>query len=207
MEQIDKFVIKINDDTELIENSDEFIGHIIENSNSNKTLNLSGLGIIMLNLSSHVNSHVNSHANTLNKFTKIDLSNNMLKIIKSIPTHIVDLDISFNKFKNINFIKNLTNLKVLNISYNCGLVIQSDIFDNLTNLKTLNMAGNYLENIPGELFNKLEMLEYLNLAGNNLNTVENIIFPKNISILNITYNNIKKEECEELAKAMSRVIF
>lgn len=184
-------------ENELITNPDNFIKHIIENSK--EILDLSELGIINLNL--HVHNYL------LDKIVKIDISNNLLKKISFIPEHIIHLDLSLNKFKNIEFVKKLVNLKYLNISYNRNIIIDNNIFMNLINLESVEMAGINLKNITNTLFTNLEKLEYLNLAGNELTCIRNIIFPAKIKVLNIISNNIQKEECEELAKKLLRVIF
>lgn len=184
-------------ENELMTNADDFIKHIIEKSK--EILDLSELGIINLNL--------HTHGYLLNKITKIDISNNLLQKISFIPVHIVHLDLSSNKLKNVEFVKKLVNLKYLNISYNKNIIIEDDIFENSLNLESVEMAGINLKSIYNALFKNLEKLEYLNLAGNKLTCIDNIVFPPKIKVLNITCNNIQKEECEELAKKLSRVIF
>lgn len=196
----DKFTEKCNNfidlEDELINNADNFIKHIIENSN--EILDLSELGIITLNLY--------THNDLLKKIIKINISKNLLKEILFIPNNIVYLDISFNNFKNIDFVKKLVNLKYLNISYNKNVFIEDDIFMNLVNLQSVEMAGNNLKSIFNMLFINLEQLEYLNLAGNKLVSIKDIIFPKKIKLLNITYNNIQKEEHDDIKKN-SNIIF
>lgn len=187
----------IDIENQLINNSDDFIKCLIKKSD--KILDLSELGIVNLNLY--------IHNNLLKKIMEINISKNLLKNILFIPNHIIQLDISFNKLENINFIKKLTNLKYLNISYNKNLIIEDTIFENLINLQTIEMAGNNLKNISDILFEKLEKLEYLDLAGNNLTSVINVIFPKKIELLNLTYNNIEKKEHCELIKKLKHIIF
>lgn len=196
----DNFTEKCNNlidlEDELINNADNFIKHIIENSN--EILDLSELGIISLNLY--------THNDLLKKIIKINISKNLLKKLLFIPNNIVYLDLSFNKFKNIDFVKKLVNLKYLNISYNKNVFIEDDIFMNLVNLQSVEMAGNNLKSIFNMLFINLEQLEYLNLAGNKLVSIKDIIFPKKIKLLNITYNDIQKEELDDIKKN-SNIIF
>lgn len=180
----------------LIDNSDNFIELIIKNSHDD--LDLSELGIVNLNLQ--------VHNDLLKKIIKINISKNLLKNVLFIPNHIIHLNVSFNKLINIHFIKELTKLKYLNVSYNNDIIIENNIFENSLDLQSIEMAGNNLKSIPDILFLKLEELEYLNLAGNNLISIKNVTFPKKMEFLNISYNNIKKEEYDEFIK-LKHVIF
>ena len=185
----------INLDTEMIENSDDFLKLIILKSDD--YLNLTELGIININFKLHEES--------MKKITKINLKINMLKYIDYIPTHILGLNLSHNQIKNINILSNQINLTYLNLSYNSYLIINSNIFDNLVNLTKLNLAGINLNLIHPMLFKNLINLIYLNLAGNDIKSIEGVYFPPNLNTLNLTYNKILtyKSEIVRLSKLIN----
>lgn len=193
--QIDNTNIYINLDTEIIENSDDFLKLIILKADD--YLNLSELGIININFKLHEES--------MKKITKINLKINMLKYIDYIPTHILGLNLSHNQIKNIDILSNQINLTYLNLSYNSYLIINSNIFDNLVNLTKLNLAGINLNLIHPMLFKNLINLIYLNLAGNDIKSIEGVYFPPNLNTLNLTYNKILtyKSEIVRLSKLIN----
>ena len=193
--QIDNTNIYINLDTEMIENSDDFLKLIILKSDD--YLNLTELGIININFK--------LHEEPMKKVTKINLKSNMLKYINYIPTHISGLNLSHNQIKNIDFLSNQINLTYLNLSYNSNLIINLNTFDNLVNLTKLNLAGNNLNSIYPMLFKNLINLIYLNLAGNDITSIEGVYFPSNLNTLNLTYNKILtyKSEIATLSKLIN----
>jgi Leucine-rich repeat (LRR) protein len=187
--------IYINLDTEIIENSDDYLKLIILKSDD--YLNLSELGIININFK--------LHEGLMDKVTKINLKSNMLKHIYYIPTNISGLNLSHNQIKNIDILSNQINLTYLNLSYNSDLIINLNTFDNLVNLNKLNLAGINLNSIHPTLFKNLLNLIYLNLAGNDIESIEGVYFPPNLNTLNLTYNKLLtyKSEIASLTKLIN----
>lgn len=179
------FKLVINHDTEMIENSDEFIKLLIQHCKPDK-LKLSGLGIMRLDLQ--------PFKQIMSKFTKLKLNENMLTELHNIPTNIIKLSISHNNIKNINFLANNVNLIHLNVSYNENIVITENMFNNFTQLIKLKLAGINLETIPPLLFGNLNNLKYIDLAGNNISNIDDVYFPPELEYLNFSYNKIKSFE-------------
>jgi len=181
---------------QLLNNADNFIAAIIEKTDGDE-LDLSNLGIIQIDLNKH----------NIQRFVKLDFHKNLLTKFTSIPNYIISLNISFNRFENINFIKELVNLQELNFSYNENVNLDNNIFSNLIELQTIDMAGNNLYNISNISFTNLNKLIKLNISGNNVFNIINIILPNNINFINATYNNISSEDQEIMKQRLNKIIF
>jgi Leucine-rich repeat (LRR) protein len=95
----------------------------------------------------------------------LNLSNNNIKKIETLPTKLVYLNLKNNKIKTICNLNTITNLEKIDLSYN--------------NIK-------YIKNII------LEKVIYINLSNNNLNynTLKNLNLT-NLKYIDISYNKIK----------------
>lgn len=112
----------------------------------------------------------------------LDLSNQGLKKVPSdtfTKTEIQELNVSNNSLDGSlqAEVRNLQNLKVLNLSNNNFTGVPAEI-GQLKNLEVLNLSNNNLTGLPNELGN-LSNLKVLNLKGNNYSTNDlNIIKQK-----------------------------
>lgn len=179
-----EFKLVINHDSEIIENSDDFLRHIITYTTSRK-LSLSGLGIMRIDF-----KHFDD---ILHPFYKINLRENMLSSLKYIPLHIIKLKLDHNRLTDISFLKNNINLISLNVSYNEFLQLDHDVFDNLINLEKLKISGIHLKSINKSLFKNLNKLKYLCLAGNDITYIDIDALPTSLLFLNVTYNKLKSK--------------
>ena len=75
------------------------------------------------------------------------------------------LDISFNKIKVLNFVGQLTNLKILNVSGN-GLKLLADEICSLRNLQVLNVSDNDISSLPKDI-GSCKYLQMLDIRKNH----------------------------------------
>lgn len=96
--------------------------------------------------------------------------------LKSIPDHIAhsvqELYLDSNEITEIPaFIKRLTNLEKLDLSFNKIRFIPENIFEGLTKLDTLIISFNNIQCIQEKSFAGLTKLRMLSLYGNNVSTI------------------------------------
>lgn len=160
----------------------------------------------------------------------INATNNQITYIKLFNNNLTTLILENNNLKNISIIKNLLNLKILNLSQNKLITFDNSIFENfgnleelhlsntnlkfsdfhifqnLNNLKVLDISENSLELIDFSFFEKLKQLKELYINGNNLTITNyhlqqiNIIFSSSFEVLTIYDNNF---DCCILSKLIS----
>lgn len=112
------------------------------------------------------NSLANNHFDTLNLSGKIFADSNF-NFIKNL-SYLLLLDLSYTNYNNIDTVKDLTNLEALNLAGN-GISNITPL-TKLVNLKLLILENNYISNI-NVLLNH-NKLEYLSLQDNNLASIE-----------------------------------
>ena len=95
--------------------------------------------------------------------------------------HLIELRLDKNRLRvfNGNFLSNLSELKVLNLTDNAITDLPRNCFDSVFKLERLHIAHNMLKVLPFQLFRTLSDLQILNLADNQL-----LSFPDNFFALN-----------------------
>lgn len=108
-----------------------------------------------------------------------------------------NLDLSFNKIKNIKNIDKLENLENLYFVQNKIEVIEN--LSTLKKLKNLELGGNRIHEIGEDSLKGLDRLEEIWLGKNHIPRLINLHWLKNLKILSIQSNRIKKiENLEQL---------
>ncbi|MBN3275047.1 MFHA1 protein, partial [Polyodon spathula] len=104
---------------------------------------------------------------------------------------VVQLILERNRLKNISGIKNLINLKTLNLSRNDLVDFPVEIAQ-LVQLETLYLNQNKIQIIPDGIFNHLQHLKFLKLSTNHLNKIPGDLgCCKSLQYLNLSHNNLK----------------
>ncbi|KAL2494851.1 Leucine-rich repeat protein kinase family protein [Forsythia ovata] len=162
--------------------------------------NMSNLQTIDLSKNSLTGS-VSSALWSIPTLVEVNLSKNRLggtiglpkpEILKS--SAIRKINLSFNRFKNFNFLSNFPNLTSLDLSHNDFQVVLPYWFTNLTNLEILDISSC---NISGNLkpISGLSHLKYLDVSNNHLTGNFSADFPPlgNLKFLNVSFNNLSGE--------------
>ena len=125
-----------------------------------------------------IDGSINTNYNTINTIT---ITNNIFFHMYS------SIDSTIN-------IKNLLNLKILNISSNSLFLEKKIIFDQINNLQILNLNNNDIDNINTISLNVLSNLKVLNLSHNNIINITSDSFNGllNLKNLNLSYNRINE---------------
>jgi Leucine-rich repeat (LRR) protein len=114
-------------------------------------------------------------------FTFADIARNRLEKISGRAfvnlSNLTVLDISYNKLTalELEYMWHLPKLQVLNISGNVqmNLLDIRSVFENLTQLRALSIAD--ITNLPSGIFEPLSNLESLNISGTNLGNGTNLM--------------------------------
>ena len=109
-------------------------------------------------------------------------------------TNLEILDLSYNYIDNLdnNTFEYLINLNTLYLNNNKFDKIEKTMLNNLLNLRILNFISNYILEIGNNSFSAIINLKNLYLSKNKLKILNNKIFLNSkISELHITYNNIR----------------
>lgn len=125
---------------------------------------------------------------------ELDLYDNRINHISSHINKFVNLknlDLSFNKIKNIKNIDKLVNLENLYFVQNKIREIKN--LETLKNLKNLELGGNKIEEIS-ETMNELPSVEQLWLGKNKIHKLENLSNLVSLRVLSIQSNRITKIE-------------
>ncbi|CCD24779.1 type 1 protein phosphatase-activating protein SDS22 NDAI_0D04660 [Naumovozyma dairenensis CBS 421] len=134
------------------------------------------------------------------KITDLDFYDNRIKHISSnvnYLTNLKNLDLSFNKIKNIKNIDKLINLE--NLYFVQNKISKIENLSTLKNLKNLELGGNRLQELEKDAFVGLENLQEIWLGKNAIPKLVNLSPLKNLKILSIQANRLKKiEGLEEL---------
>ncbi|XP_058976728.1 toll-like receptor 3 [Musca domestica] len=85
--------------------------------------------------------------------------------------------------KNISWVRNLSNLRILGLANNNINSITFETFTNLTNLEVLDLNTNHIGNWYSRVFTNNEKLRVLNLRDNNINIITSEML-KDFSLLN-----------------------
>ncbi|XP_033909901.3 malignant fibrous histiocytoma-amplified sequence 1 homolog [Acipenser ruthenus] len=104
---------------------------------------------------------------------------------------VVQLILERNRLKNISGIKNLINLKTLNLSRNDLVDFPVEIAQ-LVQLETLYLNQNKIQTIPDGIFNQLQQLKFLKLSTNHLSKIPSDLgCCKSLQYLNLSHNSLK----------------
>ncbi|ODV60446.1 L domain-like protein [Ascoidea rubescens DSM 1968] len=143
------------------------------------------------------------------------LQSSSIKCITNLNSlNLEELYLNNNLIKNIQTLKNLSNLKVLNLSNNFiqrigkrfddsvnfvsfetlminanSIGLSEDFHTKLFNFITTNLASNKITKI--ENWNSLTNLAVLNLSRNKINKIENLELMKNLNCVDLPYNKIE----------------
>ncbi|CCC66831.1 hypothetical protein NCAS_0A02730 [Naumovozyma castellii] len=133
-------------------------------------------------------------------FIDLDLYDNRIKHISSNVNklvHLKNLDLSFNKIKNIKNIDKLYELE--NLYFVQNKISKIENLSTLKKLKNLELGGNRIQALEPHAFDGLENLQELWLGKNAIPKLINLNPLKNLKILSIQANRLKKiEGLEEL---------
>ncbi|MGH0148097.1 UNVERIFIED_CONTAM: hypothetical protein FKN15_011908 [Acipenser sinensis] len=103
---------------------------------------------------------------------------------------VVQLILERNRLKNISGIKNLINLKTLNLSRNDLADFPVEIAQ-LVQLETLYLNQNKIQTIPDGIFNQLQQLKFLKLSTNHLSKIPSDLgCCKSLQYLNLSHNSL-----------------
>lgn len=113
------------------------------------------------------------------KFNKLQLSNLTMSNcgLEEIVLHQCDdtlsyLDLSLNQLKGFSGLRNLNNLKSLNISHNVIRVIGVNDFVNMVNVEVIILSNNLIESIPGNSFEQNKYLWEVILSDNKFKKLD-----------------------------------
>ncbi|OZC07031.1 leucine Rich repeat-containing domain protein [Onchocerca flexuosa] len=109
-----------------------------------------------------------------------------------ILSEILELDISYNKLKDIPNFDDFYHLKRLNLEYNRIRSIPDEAMTSLNYLEELNLSNNQISEISEYAFKNLTFLRTLNLGGNNLKTLPSSLHILNLRELHLDDNWIEK---------------
>ena len=184
------------------------INPIIKNKNKNKKINSTNDNEIELiddkNIKIIIGALGKISFSNLNKvnFRNSELfDENIISFKKIISTNLINLDLSFNNFQDLNniFTEKIINLKNLNLSHNNISNLSQFINNNLNNLIELNLSFNKISDIEclGKQTN-FNSLEKLDLSNNNIQKLKiiNIKSLKHLDLLNNEINEGIKEFME-----------
>ncbi|CCH43740.1 hypothetical protein BN7_3294 [Wickerhamomyces ciferrii] len=160
----------------------------MEDLNLGRFKNLKGL-VLRQNLLDSISDVKNINQD----IEELDFYDNRIKHISSHLNGLIklkNLDLSFNKIRNIKNIENLTELE--NLYFVQNKISEIVNLDNFTKLKNLELGGNRISKI--ENLDKLENLEELWLGKNKIPRFENLNPLRNLKILSIQSNRITKLE-------------
>lgn len=122
--------------------------------------------LIVLNLSNNRLESLPETISNLTSLMNLDLRRNKLNTITPLsPLNLRSLNVSFNRIRSLEALKQMNELRALDVSAN-ELVNINHVVASLKELRQLNASYNYLEQ-----FDVTSIIETLNLSQNNLYTV------------------------------------
>lgn len=137
-----------------------------------------------------LNSHKNIFVGSIRHFSDSE-KNDILNLISDL-TNLQILDLSFNKIKEIpEKFSNLRNISNLNLK-SCNLLELPHFLKECTTITSLNLSSNHLTKLP-DFVNNLTHLQYLNLSKNiKIRHLDNIQAITNIRVLDLYLLNLNK---------------
>ena len=106
--------------------------------------------------------------------------------------HLSTLTLTANNLLQVpNQLKNLENLRHLNLSYNQLKTLPDDLFLNLNHLETLNLANNNLEELPKFSEENNSKLAIINLSHNQLQSLPDFPQLENLSQIDLSSNQFQ----------------
>lgn len=139
-------------------------------------------------------NHISSNIKHLTKLTNLDLSFNKIKNIKNIETltELTNLYFVQNKIKEIKGLTTLTNLTNLELGGNKIEEIGTDSLSSLVNLKQLWLGKNKIEKLQN--LSTLTNLRVLSIQSNRITKIEGLEKLENLEELYLSHNGIEKIE-------------
>ncbi len=83
----------------------------------------------------------------------------------------------------------LTNLEIIDLSYNTIEVIHGNTFNGLSNLKKIDLSGNQIKEIPTNTFNGLTILNSINFGENRIEDINPHLFNGLVNLRILIFNN------------------
>lgn len=125
--------------------------------------------------------------NGMHVLNRLVLSNNLITLIDTRAfrncTSLKELDLSSNQLTDVPAaVRDLKNLKSLDLGENRISILRNESFDNLLQLTGLRLMDNLISNITNGIFYSLRGLHVLNLAKNKIQHIERGAFDKNQEI-------------------------
>lgn len=163
--------------------------NVFENNPSLNMLNISNIGLEMLEISNFVG------AKNLQKL--FALYNKLKDLPKNVfaETHLDYLNLDHNQFTSLESIglAGINNLKTLILSNNNVTHLTEKSFENLTTLENLNLSFNKFGPLETNLFDRLPNLQGLSLMQTNIANLEFMTFVKltKLTVLDISGNPLK----------------
>lgn len=153
--------------------------------------------LISLNLFRNNIIEVNENAfSGLNYLEKLVLSSNEIRrlkinVFKHVPA-LTELDLKKNRIEDIgSALQNLTQLEILELSFNKIKQLNVDTFLNIKYLEILDLSNNRIEFIDIDVFATNLHLKAVNLANNKLSNLDLKIFSADFRIFDIRNNNLQ----------------
>ncbi|CAL5985002.1 Conserved_hypothetical protein [Hexamita inflata] len=136
-----------------------------------------------------ITTRINGLGN-MSQLTELNLGLNMLtddclEIIGSMQ-NLQSLDLSINRFENVDKLKQLSNLRTLDLNQN--FIKTVDCLGSLTGLQNLDISYNQVSQVKA--LENMENMNVLNISHNNINSIQCLTKMKNIVSLDISFNQI-----------------
>ncbi|CAL1541104.1 unnamed protein product, partial [Lymnaea stagnalis] len=127
--------------------------------------------------------------------THLDLSYNRILALPSSTVgklSLAQLDLSHNNISSleVDALKRMDELTLLNVSFNDLTYILPKSFDSLEKLKHLDLANNKLAWLGGDLFTKTKQLVHLNMSHNDLQQIPLLNAAEFLHYVDVSYNRI-----------------
>lgn len=115
---------------------------------------------------------------------------NSVTVEEASNTNLLEVYLSHNEIDTADFLKELWNLEIIDLSHNALVQLDSNIFENLLNLSSLNISFNKFTTIDLAFIGRAMNLTHLDISNNHLSGRFYLNFvAKSLSTLNIANNN------------------
>lgn len=84
--------------------------------------------------------------------------------------------------------------KKINLSENDIEEIQEDTFKGLYRVEELDLSSNKISSVNSLMFSDLNQLNILNLSMNSLETIVNIVLPKSVGVIDLSWNGLENSQ-------------